>query len=183
MYRTDWHHGRCRHLWPLFVGARRTAPTSWTHSLPSTVASARSPTQTRPRNGVLRRAIDEHEWLGKKIHPVPCHATLHRMRATNAPSNPPAATCTFVWPSISRKGLVSRTGCSGGSSVMIWFRTSACRPACKRTPAASYITCAVGRRRFQLVVPHQCKRSARVGQQTYDKCKYGAGSEEWLQRQ
>jgi len=45
-----------------------------------------------------------------------CQASLHRTNATKAPSSPPATTCTFVCPSVSRNGRVSRTGCSGGSS-------------------------------------------------------------------
>ena len=50
-------------------------------------------------------------------------------------------TCRGVCPSESLRGLVSETGWSGGSSVIIIFKTLACRPACSRTPLASYITC------------------------------------------
>jgi len=50
-------------------------------------------------------------------------------------------TCRGVWPNESLRGRVSDTGWSGGSSVMIMFSTLACRPACNRTPLASYITC------------------------------------------
>eukprot|EP00230_Micromonas_polaris_P003524 CAMPEP_0119224052 /NCGR_PEP_ID=MMETSP1327-20130426/33474_1 /TAXON_ID=38833 /ORGANISM="Micromonas pusilla, Strain RCC2306" /LENGTH=263 /DNA_ID=CAMNT_0007222329 /DNA_START=229 /DNA_END=1018 /DNA_ORIENTATION=+ len=52
----------------------------------------------------------------------------------------PAPTSTGVCPSESRNGRVSLTGCCVGSSKIIWFRISACRPACSRTPVASYIT-------------------------------------------
>ena len=53
-------------------------------------------------------------------------------------------TCKGVWPRVSRSGRVSDTGWSGGSSVMIMLSTLACRPACSRTPDASYITCTAG---------------------------------------
>jgi len=52
--------------------------------------------------------------------------------------------CKGVCPSVSRSGRVSDTGWSGGSSVMIIFNTLACRPACSRTPDASYMTCTPG---------------------------------------
>lgn len=48
--------------------------------------------------------------------------------------------CRGVWPRVSRRGLVSLTGWSGGSSVMIMFSTLAVLPACRRTPLASYMT-------------------------------------------
>ena len=53
-----------------------------------------------------------------------------------------------VWPRESRSGRVSETGWSGGSSVMIMFSTLACRPACSRTPDASYMTCMPVRRQM-----------------------------------
>ena len=56
------------------------------------------------------------------------------------PVHAPAKTCVGVWPRVSLSGLTSDTGCSGGSSEMIWFSTLACFPACCLTPLASYIT-------------------------------------------
>ena len=107
---------------------------------------------TSARLGVCQHRRDR-TFIRLKSSPrgAPSHQALHCQwlrhitgRVDSAVGRAHGQTCRGVCPSVSRSGRVSDTGWSGGSSVMIMFSTLACRPACSRTPDASYMTCGAG---------------------------------------
>src|SRR5450759_1562693 len=72
-------------------------------------------------------------------HDVKAWHRLQRMSPTPMPSRAPTTTSTGVWPSSSRSFCSCMPRICTRSSTRR-FRMAACRPAARRSPAASYIT-------------------------------------------
>jgi hypothetical protein len=127
----DAQHSACAHLRNIGGRARPEA------ALVAVLGGCRIGLWPQPRDRCAGAACTAQSACPRKLHAGSRAQSPWRRASGLAPPGP--RTCSGVCPSTSLS-LTSLTGWPSSSSSITWFSTSACLPACRRTPAASYMT-------------------------------------------